>query len=155
MTGNARILRLAIGTLVKTTQATINKRCWSEEAQAVRKWGVFGEVVGYQAYDDVFYNVKHNDGSVGFYDLDELETIPEKYTGVTREQLASHADEGWALANKRTEQLREAIEALRGADFVIQAWGMRLEEETNTNVNLKKMYQVLVWANCMFPEEEK
>ena len=75
-----------------------------------------------------------------------------KYGDLTLEQLSKHAAEGWELANKRTEQLRQAVEALRGAEFVIQCWARGRGEDYTGNINLKEMQAVLKWGKQMFPE---
>lgn len=74
----------------------------------------------------------------------------EKYEDMPRGDLVQLSDEGWQLANKRTQQLREAVEALRVADRFLESRGSHLE--ANADVNLKKMYEVLAWAKQMFPE---
>lgn len=78
-----------------------------------------------------------------------------KYEGVSFEKLSSHADEGWDLANRRTVQLREAVEALRGAEYVINAWAYRLGDDWKNNVNLQDMIKVLGWGKKMFQDRDE
>lgn len=68
--------------------------------------------------------------------------------------LSKHADEGWGLATHRTKQLRQAVEALRGADHVLNCWAHRLGEDHTKNVNLRELREVLEWAERMFPKPE-
>lgn len=79
--------------------------------------------------------------------------MTKDYSGFTHDRLAVHANEGWDLANKRTEQLREAVEALRGAAYVVECWSKVLRQDAAQNPNLKDMTLVLEWAEHMFPEE--
>jgi hypothetical protein len=73
-----------------------------------------------------------------------------KYEGISFETLAKHADEGWSLANTRTAQLREAIQALKGARRMINYPGELADiiECTSYQVLMK----VLAWGERMFPE---
>jgi hypothetical protein len=78
--------------------------------------------------------------------------MDDRLIGMTHDRLRAHATEGWNLANTRADQLREAVEALRGAEFVIEAWGRRLGENWQSNINVKNLLKVMAWAKTMFPE---
>jgi len=62
------------GTLVKTTEDT---GCddWTREALASRKWGVRGMVITHHDSHGLCYEVKHEDGTVGYYDPSEIEVV--------------------------------------------------------------------------------
>jgi len=45
------------------------------EARKMRKWGVEGEIIGHHDSHGLCYDVRHDDGSIGTYDPDEMEVI--------------------------------------------------------------------------------
>ncbi len=67
---------IAVGTVVNTIQPTQSKENgWTEEGLASRQWGVEGEIVGYHDSHGLHYDVKHPDGTLGYYDPTELEVV--------------------------------------------------------------------------------
>lgn len=73
------------------------------------------------------------------------------YKGLSFEKLAKHADEGWALANHRTVQLREAMEALLDAEHSMECLMRRLGDDPVMNGNFATIQKVLGWGKRMFP----
>jgi hypothetical protein len=69
----AYLLRIEKGQLVKTVRGKPNATDWTPQALASRKWGILGVVAGYHDSHGLFYDVKHQDGSMGFYEPHELE----------------------------------------------------------------------------------
>ncbi len=67
---------LAPGTEVKTTAAKVDD--WTKKAAASRRWGVKGNIVTHHDGHGLCYEVKHLDGTVGYYDPTEFEVIPPK-----------------------------------------------------------------------------
>ncbi len=69
------------GTPVKTTQAnTSHREEWTEEGWASKKWDIKGTIVATRRGHGLYYEVKHGDGTVGYYDPSELEVImPQHY----------------------------------------------------------------------------
>lgn len=67
------------GTRVKTTKPNMKKReGWTPEAWKERKWGVRGEIVGHHDSHGLCYTVRHEDGTVGYYDSSELKVFKNK-----------------------------------------------------------------------------
>ncbi|OHA78765.1 MAG: hypothetical protein A2V96_01345 [Candidatus Yonathbacteria bacterium RBG_16_43_6] len=66
---------ISSGTLVKTTQENPDVTGWTPEALASRQWGVDGKVVTHHDAHGLSYEVKHPDGSIGYYDLTEFNLI--------------------------------------------------------------------------------
>jgi hypothetical protein len=63
------------GTSVLTIQANPEIDDWTQEALASRKWGVSGKVIMHHDSHGLFYDVCHEDGSVGHYDPSEIEVM--------------------------------------------------------------------------------
>lgn len=63
------------GTSVRTTQENPAITNWRPEALASRQWGVIGEVANHHDSHGLCYEVKHPDGTIGFYDPTELEVV--------------------------------------------------------------------------------
>lgn len=80
--------------------------------------------------------------------------MSKPYEDMSLEALRAHCLEGWALANTRTRQLREAVQALKGAEHVIICWARPMEKDYTANVNLQEMMKVLEWGRKMFPDPE-
>lgn len=49
---------------------------WTAEAIALRKWGMPGMVTGHSDSHGLCYEVRHEDGTTGWYDTSEIEEIP-------------------------------------------------------------------------------
>jgi hypothetical protein len=67
--------RIPVGTLVKTTEENPFVTDWSSEAKTSRKWGVEGSILVCHDSHGLCYEVRHPDGSVGYYDPTELELV--------------------------------------------------------------------------------
>ncbi len=66
------------GTEVRTTEANYDKRDeWTDKAWKSRQWGVQGVVVLYNDNQEPYYEVRHPDGSTGWYDHSELEVVTQ------------------------------------------------------------------------------
>lgn len=66
------------GTTVKTVRTSTGDRPgWLPEALASRKWDVQGKVIKHSDGHGLCYEVAHEDGTVGWYDPDELEVLQE------------------------------------------------------------------------------
>ena len=74
----------------------------------------------------------------------------KKYDGISPETLARHADEGWALANLRTAQLRQAADCLKMAKRLLLFHGKPGFTSTEPYRGFQKS---LEWIEQMFPEE--
>lgn len=62
------------GTLVETTYANVGIG-WTPEALISRQWEVKGTVVKHHNSHGLCYEVKHPDGSIGYYDPSEIKIV--------------------------------------------------------------------------------
>lgn len=61
------------GTIVMTTCAEESLRhTWTTEAWESRQWQTTGEVIAHHDSHGLCYEVRHEDGSIGYYDPSEL-----------------------------------------------------------------------------------
>jgi hypothetical protein len=51
---------------------SLDRRDYTEAAQAMRRPGASGKVLGHHDGHGLCYEVRHDDGTTGFYDPDEL-----------------------------------------------------------------------------------
>jgi hypothetical protein len=66
------------GTKVETTQPNMSLREeWSDAAWSQRLWGVIGVIVTHHDAHGLFYDVRHEDGTVAGYDPTEFEVLRE------------------------------------------------------------------------------
>ena len=68
--------RLHEGTRVRTVKhfsVEHEMREWTAEAQCRRKWGVVGTVINHHDSHGLCYDVRHDDGTVGCYEPEELQ----------------------------------------------------------------------------------
>lgn len=63
------------GTRVRTTKSTTSDGEWSKEARAARKWGVEGRIIMHHDSHGLCYDVRHDDGTMGYYEPTEFEVI--------------------------------------------------------------------------------
>jgi hypothetical protein len=63
-------------TEVVTSKANPEVDDWTEETLAQRRWGVVGKVITHSDAHGLCYKVRHQDGSVAWYDSAELVTYP-------------------------------------------------------------------------------
>ena len=64
------------GTIVRTTQPNQEeRRNWTDEAWAAKKWGVQGTVLTHHDSHGLCYDVLHCDGTRASYDPSEIEVI--------------------------------------------------------------------------------
>lgn len=54
------------------TVPSLTRRDYTESAHARRRAGAIGKVQGHSDSHGLCYEIKHEDGTVGFYDPDEL-----------------------------------------------------------------------------------
>ena len=67
---------IGYGTLVKTIRRANPKVTdWTPGALASRQWGVVGEIVEHHDSYGLCYEVKHPDGTIGYYDPTEIKPI--------------------------------------------------------------------------------
>lgn len=67
------------GTSVQTTKPNWSQRReWTDEGWAKRKWGVSGIVLTHHDSHGLCYDVLHLDGSIGCYDPSELVEVRPK-----------------------------------------------------------------------------
>ncbi|MDE1970708.1 MAG: hypothetical protein KGI50_04015 [Patescibacteria group bacterium] len=63
-------------TPVKTTEPNMAlQREWTDEGWESKKWGIRGEVITHHDSHGLCYEVRHEDGTRGYYDPSELEVI--------------------------------------------------------------------------------
>lgn len=86
------------GTVVKTTEPNMKMRGeWTEEGWASRQWGVEGPIITHHDSHGLSYEVKHPDGTIGYYDPSEFK--------VTRNELFANRDELFATVDEVTKRL--------------------------------------------------
>jgi hypothetical protein len=74
--GDKKYPPIPAGTTVETTQPNMGLRKeWNDEAWEKRQWGVEGIVVTHHDSHGLSYEVRHSDGSIGFYDPSELTVV--------------------------------------------------------------------------------
>lgn len=61
---------------VRTVRPEVESDDWTSEALPLRKWNVTGEIVAKSDSHGVIYQVKHDDGSLAWYEPRELMLIP-------------------------------------------------------------------------------
>lgn len=66
---------IPIGTRVKTVKPDQESKDWNARALAARKWGVMGKTVKEHDAHGLFYDVEHEDGTMGYYEPRELEAV--------------------------------------------------------------------------------
>ena len=64
---------IPLGTRVETVKPDQESKDWTARALAARKWGVTGTVVKEHDAHGLFYDVEHEDGTMGYYEPRELE----------------------------------------------------------------------------------
>lgn len=73
-----KYLRLSPGTVVKTTMPNWKiRKEWSDIAWESRRWGANGIVVTHHDSHGLWYEVRHEDGSIGHYDPTEIEVAKQ------------------------------------------------------------------------------
>lgn len=65
------------GTRVRTIAIPDVSNGWTEEAKAVRRFGVLGTIIHYHDSHGLCYDVRHDDGTEGCYDSRELVVLLE------------------------------------------------------------------------------
>ena len=69
---------ISAGTKVKTTQPNMAfRKKWTDEAWGKRKWDIQGTVDTHHEAHGLFYEVRHEDGTEGFYDPSELKIVQQ------------------------------------------------------------------------------
>lgn len=110
-------------TVVKTTEPNMEMRKeWTDEGWASRQWGVEGTIITHHDSHGLCYEVKHPDGTIGYYDPSELETIgtkskrkKEKGMRNGKDKLFAHRDKLFATVDevvKRLLKLKEYKELI-------------------------------------------
>ena len=67
--------RLPNGTKVITTKHA-GSTDWSNPNRPDAKWGVTGVIIGHSDSHGLVYQVKHNNGGIGWYEPEELNSLP-------------------------------------------------------------------------------
>jgi len=64
------------GTVVFTTEPNMDLQDeWTDEGWMSKRWGTYGIIITHHDSHGLCYEVKHDDGTVGFYDPSELKVI--------------------------------------------------------------------------------
>ena len=64
------------GTKVRTTKPNMALRSeWTNQGLASKKWGVEGTVIAHHDSHGLSYDVRHEDGTIGYYDPSELDEV--------------------------------------------------------------------------------
>ncbi|MBI2674622.1 MAG: hypothetical protein HYX22_02705 [Candidatus Yanofskybacteria bacterium] len=92
------------GTRVMTTQPNLKIRDeWTDEGWASKKWGVRGTIIAHHDSHGLFYNVRHDDGTKGYYDPSELEIV-EEGEGVNLNELQQETEKLLSLLKDRQSE---------------------------------------------------
>ncbi len=70
-----KLRKIQVGDRVQTTQENPKVTDWAEDAKKSRQWGVLGNVTVEHGSHGVCYSVRHDDGTIGYYDPTELEFV--------------------------------------------------------------------------------
>ena len=70
-----QIEEIANGTKIQTVKQAVEAEDWTQEALASRKWGVTGTVIAHSDSHGLYYEVRHDDGTIGWYEPQELELL--------------------------------------------------------------------------------
>jgi len=57
------------------TLASAGAPDWTDEALKSRKWGVRGKIIQYHTGHSYVYEIKHDDGTFGYYEPGELNLL--------------------------------------------------------------------------------
>lgn len=68
---------LKVGTKVLTVETNHTSKDWDKKALASRRFGVVGTIIHESNSHGLCFKVEHEDGSIGYYDPWELDSIPE------------------------------------------------------------------------------
>jgi hypothetical protein len=60
---------------VETARPETMSTDWTAEAKKARRWGVRGEIVAVKTGHGLCYEVRHDDGSLAFYEPRELRLV--------------------------------------------------------------------------------
>jgi hypothetical protein len=64
------------GTQVLTTRPDLKRRSeWTKEGWKSRRWGVQGTIINHHDSHGLCYEVRHHNGTVGYYDPSEFQVI--------------------------------------------------------------------------------
>ena len=161
-------------TLVRTTQKNPELRNeWTKRAQALRKWGVEGTVVGHSDSHGLCYEVFHRDGTTAYYDPSEIQEvkllIPETETPWTKkvremkypqvvEFIPTRPIVAWFSSRKRTIHQLYKMTARQGDDkWILMGHNYDEEREIHVMIVPTELHIVLrylpfenEWTLCEF-----